>query len=277
MNFKKLMTIDRRIIFIIIALGVAIPLLKALNLPIQTTPPVKNIYDHIEKLNPGDKVLISFDYGPSTKPELQPMGEALIRHCLKKDVDVVAVALWPMGVKMCQEAFNVVGKEFPDKKYGKNFVNMGYKSGGIVTIKALCSNFPNAFPQDANTTSYLNMELTKDIRDINSFEYIHSLSAGDPGIIQWTMIASDNYNKAVGGGCTAVSAPSIYPYVGSGQLVGLMGGLKGAAEYETLIDIASSATRGMDAQSVAHIIIIIFIIIGNIGYFIERKQQEQKS
>ena len=32
------------------------------------------------------------------------------------------------------------------------------------------------------------------------------------------------------------------------------------------------ARLGMNAQSVAHILIIIFIILGNIGYFLEKKK-----
>ena len=72
-------------------------------------------------------------------------------------------------------------------------------------------------------------------------------------------------------GCTAVSAPEYYPYYQSGQLVGLLGGLAGAAEYEKLVDVTGTATRGMDAQSLGHLAIILFIIIGNVLYFRSRR------
>jgi len=72
-----------------------------------------------------------------------------------------------------------------------------------------------------------------------------------------------------------VQAPTMLPYVNEQQqLVGLLGGLKGAAEYELLINKPGFATKGMDAQSVAHLIIILFILIGNIGYFATRKQKD---
>ncbi len=64
---------------------------------------------------------------------------------------------------------------------------------------------------------------------------IISLSAGDPGIPAWVMMAGDRFNIPIGGGCTAVSAPQFYPYLGTGQMVGLLGGLKGAADYETMV------------------------------------------
>jgi len=38
-------------------------------------------------------------------------------------------------------------------------------------------------------------------------------------------------------GVTAVMAADLYPYLQSGQLVGMLAGLKGAAEYEKLVDV----------------------------------------
>lgn len=59
---------------------------------------------------------------------------------------------------------------------------------------------------------------------------------------------------------------------------GLLGGLKGAAEYEKLINEPATATRGMVAQTGAHLLIVILIVLGNIAYFaIElRKRREKK-
>lgn len=52
----------------------------------------------------------------------------------------------------------------------------------------------------------------------------------------------------------------------------MMGGLAGAAEYETLIKKTSKATAGMGAQSFVHLIIIAFIILGNVMYFLYGRQ-----
>ena len=56
---SKMLNIDRRFIFLLIALAVLIPLLKPINLPIGISPEVKNIYDHIESLPEGAVFLIS--------------------------------------------------------------------------------------------------------------------------------------------------------------------------------------------------------------------------
>ena len=54
----------------------------------------------------------------------------------------------------------------------------------------------------------------------------------------------------------------------------MVGALKGAAEYETLVGTqeilgrAGDATKAMDSQSFAHLAILAFIILGNLGYFL---------
>ena len=84
------------------------------------------------------------------------------------------------------------------------------------------------------------------------------------------------------------------PYVQSGQLMGILAGMPGAAEYEQLVYeyminekkinnkyINSSVLIGkgkayarMSAQSVAHLLMVLLIIIGNIAYYYTRKENE---
>ena len=49
--------------------------------------------------------------------------------------------------------------------------------------------------------------------------------------------------------------------------------MKGAAEYEELVGAIGMATAGMGAQSMVHLMIIFFIIMGNIAYFIGRREK----
>jgi hypothetical protein len=65
-------------------------------------------------------------------------------------------------------------------------------------------------------------------------------------------------------GVTAVSAPEYYPYLQSHQLLGLLGGMAGAAEYEKARNEKGTATRGMDAQSLAHFFVALCILLGNV-------------
>ncbi len=272
--FEKLMKVDRRIIFILIFIGVAIPMFFVLDFFIEITDDVLKVYNLVEETPAGTLVLISFDYGPSTKPELQPMADAVIEHALGKNLKLICIALWPMGVQMCAEVFEKMTELFPDIKYGEDYVTMGYKAGGIVTMRHMAKDFRGTFPTDEGGTPIDELPILNDINNLEKFGFVFGLSAGDPGIKQWVMVAHDDYGRPVAGGTTAVSAPSILPYINEQkQLIGLLGGLKGAAEYEKLIDRPAFATKGMDAQSIAHLIIILFIIVGNVGYFVTKKSK----
>jgi hypothetical protein len=270
--FEKFLNIDRRIIFLLILLGVAIPLIWTLGFNLEVTENVQSVYDLLQELEPGTRILISFDYDPSTKPEIQPMAIALMQQAFTLRLRIIATALWPMGVQMCNEAYETVSAEYPDVEYGIDFINLGYKSGGMVTINHMAKDFRSTFPADAGGNPIDEFPIMKGIKNFDKIGCMISLSAGDPGLKQWVMIVHDTFGKPVAGGTTAVQAPTMLPYVNEQQqLVGLLGGLKGAAEYELLINKPGFATKGMDAQSVAHLIIILFILIGNIGYFATRK------
>jgi hypothetical protein len=96
-----------------------------------------------------------------------------------------------------------------------------------------------------------------------------------------------------------VQAPLLYPYIPQ-QLKGLLGAIKGAAEYERLVidaygdDLAAlnadgtpivnadgtpkidglytEGQRRMGPQLVAHLLMIALIVVGNIVYVLDRKR-----
>jgi hypothetical protein len=120
------------------------------------------------------------------------------------------------------------------------------------------------------------MPVTQRIAKLGSFDYIVTLAAGRTIDGVWVTYAVDRYRVKLGGATTAVTSPDMFPYLQSGQLNGLVSGLAGAAEYETLLKTPGSATRGMQPQSAAHLIIILFIILGNVMYFIQRRRDRNQ-
>ena len=264
---EKLMHIDRRIIFVFVFLGVAVPLLVEFSFPIKPTSMVQDIYDEIERV--GDKkgtVLFAFDYGPGAEPELQPMARALLRHCFSRGVKVVAVCLWPDAPGLAQAALEETAAEF-GKSAGVDYAFMGYKPGQASVVINMGQDFHSAFPKDAWGTPSDSLEVTRNIRSLKDFDFVFDLAAGST-IEMWIVYGQEKYRFPLGGGCTAVIAPDLFPFLQSNQLVGLIGGLAGAAEYETLIEHPDSATLGMRPQSVTHLVLIVFIALGNLMYFL---------
>jgi hypothetical protein len=268
-----LANIDRRIIFVFIAAAVIIPLLAPIGLPVTVTPQAQAIYEEVEALPPGSNVIVSFDYDPAAAPEVHPMALSFLRHCFEKKHKVIIMALWPQGAQLAVRAVAEVASDY-DLEYGRDYVNLGYKPGGDIVIKSMGSSIPEVFPRDMAGRATAGLALMAKVHSLNDVALVIDLSAGDPGIPAWVRVGNALYHRKIAGGSTAVSAPQFFPYLQTGQLIGLLGGLKGASEYETLINYPGAATSRMDSQSVAHLVIIAFIIFANVAYFISRRYQE---
>lgn len=264
--------IERRIVFLVLALAVALPLIFPLGLKTKGTPLTKKAYDLVDQTPTGSVVILSFDYDPSTVTELQPMAQAILEHAWKKGHKVIATAMWPQGSQMADMAFENVQAKLGQKEYGRDYINLGYKVGGMVVIQGMGRNFKTVFPKDTSGLNYEDIPLLKTVKSLRDIKYVVSLSAGDPGLKDWVLTAHDKYGVSVAGGTTAVSAPGFLPYVNDQkQLYGLMGGLKAAAEYELLMEYEGPASLNMNPQSVAHVLILVLIAIGNIKAWRKRK------
>ena len=95
--------------------------------------------------------------------------------------------------------------------------------------------------------------------------------------MEWVQYATDPTGVIMSTGTTSIQVNEVMPYVQSGQIHGILCGMPGAAEYESLIGKAGTGTSGMDAQSIAHLVIVFFIIFGNIAFFLERRKQKKYS
>ena len=273
----KLTQIDRRWIFLSMGLVVAIALLIDLKMPVTVTQDVRRAYDLIDSLPAGTPVLFSWDYDPGSMPELHPLADAMLRHALRKDLKIVMMGHWVTGIPLIERQIaEVIRKDFPDKVYGTDYVNLGYKSGQYVVVVTMAQNIYDAFPQDYYRNRTDTLPLMKKVKSLKDVAAVVSFSAGDPGLLMWIQFAWQRFHVPVTGGCTAVSAPEFAVYLQSNQLQGLMGGMRGAAEYEMLMGRSAKATTGMSAQSLGHFLIIAFILIGNIAFLATRKKKEDK-
>jgi hypothetical protein len=292
----SLSSVDRRFVYLLIFLGTFIPFILPIGLPVNVTPPVRALYDTIEAMEPGTRLLVSFDYGPTTAPENAPMAAAVLRHAFSKRLKVVVIALFPLGgFTMAEEVLNRVAEEFKDTHaYGVDYVNLGYKDGGQAAMKQLGEDFAAVFPTDSRGTPFAEIPFFRgplETGDMKvSYDDVDLVVSFATGIIGewWANLVNAQFGTPVAVGCTAVSAPKYYAFFNSGQMIGLLGGLKGASEYERLLTqgyeadakIASiysdptvyTATKGMDAQTIDHSIIIIFIVLGNAAYFMAKKR-----
>jgi|TARA_B110000495_G_scaffold90643_1_gene78305 hypothetical protein len=271
LKFSKM---DRRWIFLIIGLSVLLPLFFPIGLPIRATGTTQRVYDTFDSLEPNSKVLLSCEYGPSTKPEIHPMVIAVLHQLFRDNHKVYVTCLWPDGQFLASEALREVAGDY-GKVYGEDYVILGYRPGSEAVIKGMVRDLRAIFSTDVKNTKVEEIPMMEGVYKFEDFDFLFSASAGFPGSLEWMQYATDNTDVKMSTGTTSIMVNDIMPFVVSDQIQGILAGMPGAAEYEKLVGKKGVGTSGMDAQSFAHLVIVFFIVFGNIGYFIERKKNRK--
>jgi hypothetical protein len=268
----RLDRLDRRWIFVVMGLLVLYPMLSPLYLPLEVSPPVREYGAAIDALPRGSTVLMSCDYDPSGIPEMVPMTRTTFQHLLSRDCKVVVTVLWDGGPALVDSVLRETAARFPGKRYGEDWVNLGYKAGNEAVMVLMGQGLAGAFPHDYEGRDVRTLPLMRRTRDYGSFALLVSLSEGYPGTREWVQQVQSRFHLPMVAGVTAVSAPEFYPYLQSGQLRGLLGGMVGAAEYELRQHRPGAATRGMDAQSLTHVFVALCIVLGNAAQWARRRE-----
>lgn len=287
MKILELLTnIDRRIIYLILIIVVILPLLFPAAQEVRVMPPVEKLYYAVDTIPEEKAVIIDFDYEPQTAPELDPMGFAILRHVFTRRIKLIVLSLYVQPLGLAQNALNQVIEEFNSVAqtredsiiYGRDYVFLGWVPPPIIPILGMGESITNVYRVDYYGNSTDTLPLLQEVKNYSDVGLLISISGADPPK-WWVAYAQSRFGLRVGAGITAVSASEFYPYLQTGQFSGMLVGMKGAAEYEEMVErtldvkARRKASEALLSLTYAHLVMIIFIVIGNIGYFIKRRKK----
>jgi hypothetical protein len=286
MNFEKLLHIDRKVIFVLMGVAIVIPLVFPFRLPVGEQPPTRGLFDTIDRIDPAKQALmVSTDWTPQTEAENQPMTVALIRHGLARKLRVVVISFYNESIPMANQAVMQVVEEYNSQAkneaekvvYGRDVVLLGWVPPPIVPILGMGQSITGVYKVDYYGAGTDTLPIMKGLGSYDDIGLVCAVSGGSSP--QWFLqFAQPRYGVKIAAAVTAVSAPDLYAYIESGQLSGMLGGMKGAAEYENLIEEKyhvggrQRAMEGMGPQSIGHLLIMALVIMGNVGYFVARRK-----
>ena len=288
--YDRITKIDRRIIYLLLTSLVILPFFIKVTIPQNIMPQTKRLFDFIEAIPPNDKaVMISFDYTPQTQPECHPMAKSLLRQCFSRGIPVIGLSFDPQAPGLAVDALTSIVNEFDSLAtskedslvYGVDYVYLGWKSGRIAAQLDMGEDIGGVFPRDYFGASIDSFPLMNKVKNYKNVAIVVILASADYPL-DWIRYPQTRYGVNVAAGLTAVMAPKYYPFVQTGQVSGLMSGMKGAAEYEKLVlehgyaRALGNAETGMNSQSMIHILVMIFIILGNVGYFFSRRHRKEQ-
>ncbi len=266
---------DKRWLYLILLLVIVFPLLSPLGIPVEVTESTFQFVAAVDKLQAGDVMLVAFDYSIGGGPDVDPQAQIVLSHAFSKDVKVVMVAFIDTSLTYAAKAVDKFEAE--GKVYGEDMILLGYAAGAETAISAFAQDMAQVFPTDVRGKAIGSYPIMQGISNAGHFKLIAEFATGIPGPAEWIRQVVTRYNVPLASGVVAVMGPQNVPYLQSGQLVGLLGGgLKSAAEYEIAIKMPGAATAAMDAQSLGHVVIVLFVIIGNLLFLVEKQEQKTK-
>jgi len=286
--FNKMMSVDRRWVFLLLVVVCVGAYFTPFSIPILIEPEVEVIHEFIDTLPEGSIVFVAIDYDPASLAELHPMTYTLMEQCFRRNLRIVCTALHPNGPSMAEQAFlNVAdscredrtynGEFFPGREVvkGVDYCFLGYKPYPALVILGIGTNFRLPYPSDYYGTPLDSVPMMKDVLNYDQCACVINIS-GTSGTEYWISYGQGRFNFPLALGVTGVMGAEYYPYLNSGQVFGYMAGMLGAAQYEKLADNPGKAVNAMRVQLFAHFLIIFFILIGNIGFFMDKFSQNRE-
>lgn len=256
---KLAVSMLRWMTYLILAAAVVVPILLGSNWSERNMTvggSATAMYQAIEQLPPGAVVLVSQDYDPGVAGEMLPQARVVLRHLMERGARVINVSLTPEGARLSMRVLDAVAGDYGYVE-GEGYQVLGY----VVGVEA----GPRSVVEGLLTAGW--SDLVSDAEDIALIVEF----AGAPEYLRlWLEQVQGPYRIPMVAGVSATADPFARPYYrneANRQLLGLMTGLVGAAEYEQLSGESGPALASMDSQSVVHIVIILLILAGNVAYF----------
>ncbi|HOP06816.1 MAG TPA: hypothetical protein PLF13_05935 [candidate division Zixibacteria bacterium] len=261
---------SRHLIFLGLFLLIGIVMVSGLRVKTEVSPETRRMFDYIDSLPEGSVLIVSFDHEASSLPEIRPIGEALLRHAFSRGHKLIGVALMAEGTLIGYRMLERIGEEY-DREYGRDYVFLGFKPQYIAAILSMAESIEATYPQDYRGQDVKTIPMMAGIHSYDDIAAVLSIADGS-FTTHWIEYGRIRHDLTIIAGVTAAMVTTYDPYLASDQLHAMIGGLRGAAEYEKLIGHPGGGGRGMPAQTAAHLYVILMIIIGNVVWWRSRRK-----
>jgi hypothetical protein len=274
----RLLNIDGRILYLLLFIALAFPILNPVVLPMAVQEYSRTAFEFVDDIPDGSHVLFDGGYTAATYAQGGPGMVANIVHLLRKNCKVVifgtTVEAIPFNQQAIETALDKLSPDVPAEN-GVNWVNLGYiGGGGESAVAAFVNDIRSVVETDYFGTPIDQLPIMEDINDAGDFAGV-MWWGGSQGSIPWGVRQIvEPFGVPMMGSCTTNEVANYSPYISSGQLEGLFGGVRGSAEYEFLLNLPGPALGQAMATNFGGLLWMIAVILGNIFYAIQRSRGE---
>ena len=282
----RLQAIPRQWIFAVLILCASVPLffsVKIPNVPIESSV---DFYQNVMALKPGDRVLLQCDWTNSTRGESGGEAQALLRILIRKGVKFAIFSIGdPQSPQVMRDTVARIADE--EAKAGRpryepfrDYVVAGYFPNGEGTMTAIEGSVLKAFagktdvPPGGEATDIRNSPVFRGIDGVEDFSYLIAIVSSSTSRITIERVTKVPLMYMV----TGVMVPESQNNYTSGQLKGLVGGVKGVFDMETLMEEGFPGMRnegmGTAYYPTLHVcltLLILAVVAGNVGMLLSRR------
>jgi hypothetical protein len=289
MAFKIFWNIDRRIYYAGVFILVSALLLYPVGMPLKISPEVRETWQMIDDLQPGDFVIVNFCLSASGYAQLEGACNSMIAHIFEKPgVTVMFMMVSDQAPIMLEEIITNNGDLMPGestfpwydirgKVYGEDYVNMGFYPGISNFIAALSMNFRDSL----GSTDWYGVDVADwfDSHDIQTAEDVDLVVSfdSDDGAGDFMRYFYLEYGTPVIQSMIGVMVAGSKVQYNAGNYAGIVPSIRGAAEYQFLQSYPGMALTQMDAFSVVQFYLMALMVVGNLGYHLYGKKQQEET
>jgi hypothetical protein len=269
----NLQNIDRRIMYSLLIVLIAIPLIRPMEMPIPITPQVRGVYDAIEHWPKGKVAIVSVTWDAGTSGENMPQTEAIVRHLMMRHIKFFILNFWyPQGTQFAQDICDRLAREY-GYEYGRDWCHFGFFPNIDSMLMGLQKNLRAQLKEDRFGTPIDKIPMMKGVRSTKDDIGLVIEITGSASLMYWISFVQGVDGTPLAYAPTAVMVAEGYNPLDAHQIVGMLPGMKGAGEYETLLKRKDFGFRAAGALSTSHVLIIVLIILGNLGFIAGKRVQ----
>jgi hypothetical protein len=173
--------LDRRIVFLLMGLAVALPILFPLELDYRPSKLALDTFNAIDGLPDGSKVVFSVDYDPCQRGRARTHDERDALSLREEGPQALLHGAVGAGTgdhgRSHQEHLAEVSARV---EYGTDYVELGYQAGNQGVIKIAATDLHQQFKTDRKGTPLKQIPMMKGIASLQNMDLLITVSAGFP-------------------------------------------------------------------------------------------------
>jgi len=269
----KLRAIDPKVVYLLLFIVLAVPLIRPIGLPIEVSMYAQRFYNQVEALKPGALVFYSLSFTVAKTVEFYPQMVAVTQHLVAKKARIVYASWLVDNPPLVEKLFTDLSFEKRGLKYGTDYVHLGFIPGVATGMASFARDVHKTVGADYGGKPVGDLPLMAEAKKAQDFVLLVGFLSIN--FDQFVGQIQTPYKLPLVVGTDGVSFAGMLPYLSAGQVMGILNSMIGAAEYEALIRVTGKGTGYMDAQQMSHFLIIALVIVGNVAMIMQRGSRRE--